>query len=348
MWERSFSYTFSCRVLLAWAHKLLYGVEATLQAQKEGEEAAAAYEKEKKDAAAGIAPTPVSVPKVETKKNKPGRKPKDIDTGGDVSKKRGPKDDGGGPVKKRPKATVDKESLAPILSKSATRAVALSTRNAFVELKDVELSEITAKRLVAVRNLFHVVSEIPARAPSTSDFRPCIPIASVPTQFTGGALLYGLPASLFGWTPREWLDGTDFVSNEKAEDTLDYEFGSQGENEKFKSLVQGTVTIMGCASRRTLRVFASLDAGSPPFGGAVGSIDCHIGGNPRACSESAAVIRYLPTSVSGFQFSALSDNDMVTMNGKRITPGMGSFPLFSGDVCSVGPRVFVVLLPSDV
>jgi hypothetical protein len=50
----------------------LYGEEATRQAQKEGEEAAAAYEQEKRDIAAGKIPEPS--PKPEKKKKAPVRK----------------------------------------------------------------------------------------------------------------------------------------------------------------------------------------------------------------------------------------------------------------------------------
>ena len=337
-------------IAIAWAHKLLYGVEATLQAQKEGEEAAAAYEKEKTDMAAGVIPV-AAPPKVEKKKSKPGRKAKDSDAGCDISKKRALKDDGVGPAKKKPKSILDKESLAPIITKSATRAVALATRNAFDESSDIELAGATAKRLVAARGLHYFVTDIPAPAPLVSDFRPCIPIASLPTGLTGGAILLGLSPSLFGWTVETYLASQDFASNDgakKVEEALHSEFGLQGDNGNFKTLVQGTLTIMGCASFRTQRVYSLFKAGSPPVGGAVGSIDCHIGGSPNACSESAAAIRYLPTSTSAFQFSALSDDDLVTMNGKQITPEMGAFPLFNEDVCTVGPRVFVFLLPSDV
>jgi hypothetical protein len=345
-----FSYVLSSLFTTAWAHKLLYGVEATLQAQKEGEEAAAAYEKEKKDIAAGV----VSVgapPKVEKKKNKPGRKARENDTGLEISKKRGPKDDGGGPMKKRPKTVLDKESLVPILTKSTSRAVALAPRNAFAESSDMELAGAMAKRLVAVRGLHYVITDVPAPAPVVSDFRPCIPISSLPTRITGCAMLLGLSPSLFGWTRETCLSRRDFDSRDdskKAEEALDKEFGPQGDNGTFKTLIQGTLSIIGCASYRTQRVYTAFSAGSPPVGGAVGSIDCHIGGSPKTCSESAAAIRYLPTSTSGFQFSALSKDDVVTMNGKRITPEMGGFPLFNEDVCTVGPRVFVFLLPSDV
>lgn len=84
----TFESEWDAAAIYAWAHLILYGEEATLQAQKEGEEAAAAYEKEKRDVAAGIipapAPKPAKAPKVPKakqekppkEKKKPGPKPK--------------------------------------------------------------------------------------------------------------------------------------------------------------------------------------------------------------------------------------------------------------------------------
>jgi hypothetical protein len=51
-----------------------------------------------------------------------------------------------------------------------------------------------------------------------------------------------------------------------------------------------------------------------------------IGGVPGSCSEKAACIAYAPTTASEFQFCCLSDNDMVTLNGKRITVDDGMLP----------------------
>ena len=109
----------------AWAHLILYGEEATKQAQKEGEEAAAAYEQEKKDIAEGK--IPATSPKQEKKKKQGGKKKaeaKDDDDGDGENKpgrKRGraAKDDGGGEKKKR--VTADKESLAPLLAKGVAK-----------------------------------------------------------------------------------------------------------------------------------------------------------------------------------------------------------------------------------
>lgn len=109
-------------VPLAWAHFILYGEEATKQAQKEGEEAAAAYEKEKKDIAEGK--IPAVAPKVEKKKQglKKNADGKVEEEGLGASKKgrkrgRAAKDDAGGEKKRR--TSTDKESLAPILAKGA-------------------------------------------------------------------------------------------------------------------------------------------------------------------------------------------------------------------------------------
>lgn len=60
----------------AWAHLILYGEEATRKAQREGEEAAAAYEQEKKDIAEGKIPPPEA--KQPKKKKKSGAPKKDV------------------------------------------------------------------------------------------------------------------------------------------------------------------------------------------------------------------------------------------------------------------------------
>ena len=109
---------------LAWAHLILYGEEATRQAQKEGEEAAAAYEQEKRDIAEGK--IPAVPPKPEKKKGRaPKKKSAESKEGGEdggdgTKKKRSAKDDSGG-EKKKPRGSVDKESLVPVIAKSVSR-----------------------------------------------------------------------------------------------------------------------------------------------------------------------------------------------------------------------------------
>lgn len=106
----------------AWAHLILYGEEATRQAQKEGEEAAAAYEQEKKDIAEGKIPAASTKPEKKkrqgAKKKADGKDDDEVEGETKTGRKRGraAKDDAGGDKKRR--ASADKESLAPILAKS--------------------------------------------------------------------------------------------------------------------------------------------------------------------------------------------------------------------------------------
>jgi hypothetical protein len=214
---------------------------------------------------------------------------------------------------------------------------------------DNELVQKAAARLIAARELDYCVTDLPIPAPVDSDFRPCVPLSSTGT-LSGGAMLLGLSSVSFGWHSQACIASRYFESDSEANEAtsvLVAQYGGGGYNESFRTIIQGTTTIIGCASPRTQRVFESLGLGTPPVGGAVGSIDCHIGGNSKCCSETGASIRYVPTSSGDFQFSALSEDDVITMNGQRITPEMGSFPLFNEDVCTVGPRVFVFLLPTD-
>jgi hypothetical protein len=126
----------------AWAHLILYGEEATRKAQKEGEDAAAAYEQEKQDIADGkiLPPQPQAEkkPKVTKKgKAKKGNKnatetKKEVTAGAPksntgASKKRKQSADCDEPKKKAKPgrkpvlSTADKEALAPILAKGASR-----------------------------------------------------------------------------------------------------------------------------------------------------------------------------------------------------------------------------------
>jgi hypothetical protein len=167
----------------------------------------------------------------------------------------------------------------------------------------------------------------------------------------GGALLFGLKPSMFGWKIDNFISNQYFGSDNeasKAATALAAEYGLKGLNENFRSLVQGTTTIIGRASSRMQRAYASLLLGDPKktMGGSIGAIDCNIGGNSKCCSEAAACIKYFPMEDTHFQLYALSSEDLVTINGQRITPEMGGYPLSGEDICTVGSRVFAFLLPS--
>lgn len=159
----------------------------------------------------------------------------------------------------------------------------------------------------------------------------------------------GLPSLLFGWDVGGFLARQGFESdhrNELVARALEKEYDSHGYNESFRTVLQGTVCVVGRASRRTERAWEGLGLGSLPLGGTVGELDCHIGGFPGTCTEAAATIAFCPSGGCEFQFCANNDYDVVTLNGQQIKSSMGSFPLFNEDICTVGSRVFVFLLPN--
>mmetsp|Transcript_4493 Transcript_4493/g.12972 ORF Transcript_4493/g.12972 Transcript_4493/m.12972 type:complete len:1561 (-) Transcript_4493:211-4893(-) len=361
----TFDSEWDAAAIYAWAHLILYGEEATRQAQKEGEEAAAAYEQEKKDIAAGK--IPAAPPKPEKKAKQAAKKKADA-AASKKGKKDAAKEDKGGkrkpgrpkkkadepaakaPPGKRAKVAAGKEDIASILAQSVGKANILAPVPKFVDMSDEELMKEAASRMVAARSVNYCVTEVPLPAPIHMDYRPCVPWREESDdQMGGGALLVGIDPSLFGWNIDSIVSQQYFGSDSErrnATEALTEEFGPDGLNENFKSLVQGSTTVIGCASSRMKRVYSSLVMGSPPMGAPIGPIDCNTGGNSKCCSETAACIRYVPTDTGDFQLTALS-TDLITMNGQRITPEMGSFALFHEDICTIGSRVFLFLLPSD-
>lgn len=223
----------------------------------------------------------------------------------------------------------------------------MSPRDSFDGKNDHDLMNIAAQKMIAARNAAYCAS-ISAIAPSAAfeSLRPCIPISGSAAPI-GGVMLLGLPPSLFGWDLQDFVEANELTSEQEtmaALQLLAVEYDEDGVNENFKCVIQGTQCTIGSASQK---IYESLGLGRVPIGGVCGRTDCHIGGVPGSCSETAACIRYLPTQASDFQLSCLSNYDIVTLNGRRIMPETGSFPLFNEDICAVGARVFVFILPSD-
>lgn len=211
--------------------------------------------------------------------------------------------------------------------------------------------ESAAIRISAAQNIGYCVSDPNTPAPADGMLRPCLPVPSPSGKdHVAAAMLLGLSSVLFAWDAEAFVSSRVFNSKEEEQNAtgaLSAEYGAEGANVSFRALLQGTLCVLGNASPSTRIGYKALGLGKIPIGSAVGSIDCHIGGTMLSCSEAAASIRYAPTSAGSFQFASLTDDDIVTLNGKRITPGMGNFPLFNEDICSVGARVFVFLLPMD-
>jgi hypothetical protein len=168
----------------------------------------------------------------------------------------------------------------------------------------------------------------------------------------GCAMLVGLDPSAFGWDLEGALASTRLPSpndRAKALAALNAEYGPKGLNVTFQTRFQGSTTVIGCASRRMVRVYKMLGLGTPPIGGSVGTMDCNIGGD-SSCSESAAVITFSsPESSSehsGFKISCLSSHDTVYVNGKKVD-GPFDVELSDMDICTIGARVFAFLLPNS-
>ena len=411
----TFDSEWDAAAIYAWAHLILYGEEATKLAQKEGEEAAAAYEQEQRDIAAGKMPEPA--PKSETKKKAQIRKQKDspgedgekvkVDGGNEAARPTGSENtDSKTPIEKlktkkkkdvgadasskvdatnkvkktirrnslnggnmaqsaspKQSSSTDKEAMAIFLANSVTKVPILGPRTEYVQISDSDLIAKAGRRLKLARMAVYTVAfPAPGDISSVDEcLLPCIPCSNnvigtkgSKNQFSnrqvGGAMLVGLSASSLGWDLQSFVEeSVDQLRSEQdimaALQLLAVEY-DDGVNDKFQTLIQGTVCIIGCASKLTQEMYNSLGLGSVPSGGSVGTLDCHIGGVPGSCSELAACIRYAPneSKSSLFLLSCLSSHDVVTVNGEKITPEMGDVPLLHNDICSVGARVFALVV----
>lgn len=347
-------------VFAAWAHLILYGEEATRKARLEGEEAAAAYEQEKKDIAAGkvIAPPPKPPKKKRKKKSETSKEATEAHDGGGTAdipeakasdtkrakKKRVPRE---GRASPKPGTMPETD---PLLAKAAISVRILGPRKEFATVTDSEMMRLAMVRIEAARSFRSSAAEANRPLPIPIGLRPCAPMSSVLASTpVGGAMLMGLCPLLFGWNLDTFLSTQcfEFVQEAKAaSDALNNEYGVNQYNDSFRTVMQGTVCLIGRASVRVERAWESLGIGPPPLGGSMGSLDCNIGGLAGSCSEAAATIAFCgPSGGSLFQFCANNDEDIVTLNGQRIKASTGSFPLFNEDICTVGARVFVFLLP---
>lgn len=333
----------------------MYGEEATRKARQEGEEAAAAYEQEKKDIAAGkVVVPPPKPPKKKRKKNEKNENGADGEEGSTT----------GGTDGKTPKAKRGKRApsqnrsspgpatgVDPLLAKAAISVPALAPRKAFETMSDSDLIQAASARIQAARSLRNNTIEAQQPQQVPMHLRSCAAMASV-LDWTppGAAMLMGLSPLLFGWKTDTFLSSQQFETTQASEQAaiaLGDEYGINQYNDSFRTIVQGTVCVLGRASERMERAWDRLMGFGPvPLGTTVGELDCNIGGLMGSCSEGAATIAFCPSGGSSFQFCANNDTDMVTLNGKRIKASTGSFPLFNEDVCTVGARVFVFLLPA--
>jgi hypothetical protein len=163
----------------------------------------------------------------------------------------------------------------------------------------------------------------------------------------GNAAFIGLSHEVCQWS----IDS--FVKSMHQEDQVEWHdllitalTNENSLNVRFRSLMQRSPCFIGKAPSILEKASETLGFYGLDFGGTVGHIDCNIGGVEDSCSEIACCISYSKKSKT-FRFKVCGQDDIVSLNGFRVTPHMGSFAIQSGDVCSVGARVFMVILPSQ-
>lgn len=373
--------------IYAWAHLVLYGEDATRQAQKEGEEAAAAYEQEKKDGVSGKLPL-IQTPTGKTSEDEvPDDDSNNLDNGSvdengfvdtelaenqsgmlkeketdslpeknlklSASPEEVPKLESGKKRKlpqKQTTPTTRKRSklstkgskiqnvpIGPTLVKGVSRALILGHSQELVSEPDAQLAReagVTVKwkkKAFSRETLFDLVEHL----------KPSVEApGSVDQEFEAWAFLLGLRASMFEWDAMSVLNRSGLRSQDLdvARQKLAVEYDDGGLNDRFRSCMLGWVCIIGLASPETENSYEALGLGSPPLGGTIGMIDCHIGGAAGSCGENAACIRF-----DGYiyQILCLAAHEIVSVNGKRLFPENGFVELNDGDICSVGCRVFL-------
>jgi len=345
----TFDSEWDAAAIYAWAHLILYGEEATQKAQKEGEEAVAAWEQEKKDIKEGkiVAPPP----KPEKKKKKVIPKSKQ----GPGSK---------GKIMKK-KLTSDKKKISLSHSsfdkmskkegeesqiKGMISSVPKIAQEYFEQLPTGEdMIWESSKRIIANREQRAQSWTSPSASKFIGDNTVCIPVYNPTAQLPFGcAMLIGLAAEDFSWDIESFLESTRYTSTDDPNyflSLLRNEYGMDGSNMRFCSVMQGAPCIIGRAGKNLERASLAIGLHGVELGGTIGDIDCNIGGIEHSCNEIAACISFSPSSNS-FHFSACNLDDIVTLNGEQINSTMGSFLVQNEAVCSVGSRVFTLVLPS--
>jgi hypothetical protein len=159
-------------------------------------------------------------------------------------------------------------------------------------------------------------------------------------------MLIGLCCNVCAWRPEEFVNS---VKSSVAinEDILLALIRSECSlNTRFKTLIQETPCFIGKASQVPEQAAATPGLFEIDIGGAIGAIDCNIGGIDGSCSEIASCISYCHRKKE-FMFFSCTEDDIVTLNGIRLKSSMGRLTIKNGDVCSVGSRVFMFILPAE-
>eukprot|EP00978_Attheya_sp_CCMP212_P011899 scaffold29586_cov48-Attheya_sp.AAC.2 len=306
----TFDSEWDAAAIYAWAHLILYGEEATRQAQKEGEDAAAAYEQEKKDIASGKIIIPPPKPAKQKKKKGPAKKKAEEKKDGEKAKQN-PKE------KKEEKAQSKPKAIKPGDGKATSESGEKLNKG----------TKLLKKRPVPTGAL----AKSPSKSSKSGEPNKSSSVPTVVPFVARSPIL--APRRAHG----DKSDKQMIVHSSIRLTALRVL--------RCTAPPAGSLCVLGRVSVDLEKASKLLGLGAIPLGGTAADVDCNIGGTVGSCSEAAARIQYTPTSVCDFQISALNDSDIVTLNGERIQSNMGTFPLLGDDVCTVGSRVFVFLLP---
>ena len=338
---------------VAWAHLILYGEEATRKAQEEGEQAVAAYEQEQKDIAEGKIPVPAPT---KTKKKKSTPRTKNATS----TKGRGRKKTTKNPIVDATNANTAMSNtpitcLEDIQAKYPKMSNEFKGINLISEKEDDALITDVSTRILASRQ----------KETMTLSSSYCIPVSQLTTTSfpSGCALLLGLSSDDFGWKIESFIQNAHhIVGNNHEKDSLNYalqsEFGEDGMNTRFQTIIKGFPCIIGKAAKYLEEAASTLGFYGAGLGGTIGDVDCNIGGMDGTCSEMAAIISYDPNKNS-FQLSACGSgklggmvdgeegDDLISVNGIRLDSSKQSMEIGNGSICSVGSRIFMFILASD-
>mmetsp|Transcript_13247 Transcript_13247/g.15409 ORF Transcript_13247/g.15409 Transcript_13247/m.15409 type:complete len:1475 (+) Transcript_13247:140-4564(+) len=320
----TFDSEWDAAAIYSWAHLILYGEEATKKAQKEGEEAVATYEQEQKDIAEGKIPTPLPPKKKKAKTTSTTPR-------GGRGKKKKEKKTNTGIISKSQLSLNNTKPIIPQMASDYHHGVKV------VSLEDNALAIPVSARILASRKnvregSFH-----------------CVPVSKSTQKFPDGcAILVGLSSAVYGWSITSFYESMRYLAQCEQEEllsTLQSEFGQDGMNVRFRTVVKGIPCFIGKASTH-LEQAASFLGFYDTSGGTIGDVDCNIGGVDGSCSEMAACISYF-SSENSFYLTACGPDDFITVDGVKVTASTGSIEIENGSIISVGCRVFMFILPSQ-
>jgi len=361
----TFDSEWDAAAVYAWAHLILYGEEATKKAALEGDKAAEEFAQGQSGSESSPSPTKKKM-KVAIDENpsassafNPASKTKEGVKASPFGKGSSLRATASGgeyiPIhtrKKRPATQKEwsklKTECAMMLSsgtKGTSKALILATRKDIAKMDEKELLA-NVQGYTSVKH--HSIPKTFLPTGESMSLRPPLK-----------ALLIGLNSNDFGWEVQKFIKTCqESLSLTQSEVGLTIklttEYGKDGPNKSFCACMLSSSFTLGRATGGQKNKFlppsdALSNTAAPgvsstsTLGMSIDGIDCDVGGPEGSCSELAAKIEYLPSKHGNFQFMACNEDDIVTLNGHRISASTGPHPLCDRDVCSVGARVFVFI-----